>query len=113
MAVLELWSQHGHDLAMLEGDRLNIGKSATCDVVIATDPSVSRVHACFELTGGHWSIRDLGSTNGTFLNGDRLFGERILHDGDEILLGRTRVVFRDRSAAHEPSTEPRARTAAH
>jgi hypothetical protein len=46
------------------------------------------VHAVFERFGDTWCVRDLGSRNGTFVNGDRVIGERALHAGDEILLGR-------------------------
>ena len=38
-------------------------------------------------------MRDLGSRNGTFVNGGRILGERALHSGDEILLGRLRLLF--------------------
>jgi hypothetical protein len=39
-------------------------------------------------------VRDLGSRNGTFVNGGKIIGERALHAGDEILLGRLRLLFR-------------------
>jgi len=52
-----------------------------------------------------WCIRDLGSTNGTLVNGKRLVGERVLRDGDEITLGRTRLVYRDQANWREPSTD--------
>ena len=54
---------------------------------------VSRVHAAFERFGDAWCVRDLGSRNGTFVNGDRIIGERALHSGDEIVLGRLRLLF--------------------
>jgi hypothetical protein len=55
---------------------------------------VSRVHAVFERFGDTWCVRDLGSRNGTFVNGGRIVGERALHPGDEILLGRLRLLFK-------------------
>jgi DNA-binding NarL/FixJ family response regulator len=48
----------------------------------------------FERFGDTWCIRDLGSRNGTFVNGARILGERALHPGDEIVLGRVRLLFR-------------------
>jgi hypothetical protein len=52
------------------------------------------VHAVFERFGDTWFVRDLGSRNGTFVNGEKIIGERALHAGDEILLGRLRLLFR-------------------
>ena len=50
---------------------ITIGQSNQNDVVLADD-SVSRTHARLEYRDGGWYVSDLGSTNGTFLNGDRL-----------------------------------------
>jgi DNA-binding NarL/FixJ family response regulator len=52
-----------------------------------------------------WCARDLGSRNGTFVNGERLFGERVLRHGDEIRVGRTRLLFRDEGSGDAPTTE--------
>ena len=57
------------------------------------DGRISRNHAEVELEGTRYVVRDLGSTNGTMLNGERLQGERILQDGDKILLGQTVIKF--------------------
>ena len=62
------------------------------DVVVDAE-GVSRVHAAFERFGDTWCVRDLGSRNGTFVNGGRIIGERALHPGDEIVLGRLRLLF--------------------
>jgi FHA domain len=104
MALLEVWGLHGREMATLDGARLTIGKNADNDLVIAEDPSVSRVHAVLERLGGRWAIRDLGSMNGTLVNGERIFVERILRDDDEIILGRTRIRYCDRSTADDIST---------
>ena len=77
----------------LDSERLTIGTVASNDVVVAED-GVSRVHAVLERFGDAWCVRDLGSRNGTFVNGGRVIGEHALHSGDEILLGRLRLVFR-------------------
>ncbi|MBY0372191.1 GGDEF domain-containing protein, partial [bacterium] len=68
-----------------------LGRDAACEICI-DDPHVSRVHAEFDLVDGALVIRDLGSTNGVFVNGNRI-REQKLSDGDKILVG-TRLYFR-------------------
>lgn len=93
-AFLEAWKP-GPELVPLSGDRLTIGKEVSNDLVISSDPTVSRLHAVLERYASGWCLRDLGSRNGTHVNGERVFGERVLHTGDEIRLGQTRIVFRN------------------
>ncbi len=71
------------------------------------DRIVSKEHCHIDLVDGRrWVIRDLGSLNGTFVNGERIT-ERDLRDGDEISLGSTRIVFRIAdSDAPNPSARP-------
>jgi pSer/pThr/pTyr-binding forkhead associated (FHA) protein len=90
---LEAWKP-GPELVPLSGDRVTVGKDTTNDVVVSTDATVSRLHAVLERFSSGWCLRDLGSRNGTFVNGERLFGERVLRAGDEIRLGKTRLVYR-------------------
>jgi len=104
VATIELQGPAAHDAITLERDKWSFGTSAAADYMIS-DRAVSRVHCVFERIGRGWFIRDLGSRNGTFINGERLFGERPLHDGDEILLGRTRLTFRDRTTPTEVTTD--------
>jgi len=89
----------------LEQDRLTLGRSPDNDVVLG-DSVVSRHHAILERIGTGWFIRDLNSSNGTDVNGDRVIGERVLRNGDEILIGRSRLVFHDR-VTDDPSTSKR------
>src|SRR5512147_2064103 len=53
------------------------------------DRIVSKEHCIIEQRGIHFVLRDLGSLNGTYVNGDRVVGERALRSGDEIALGAT------------------------
>ncbi len=105
MAVLEVWGSRGHDIVALDEGRCSVGASADADLTIPNDPTVSRVHLMLETIGGSWCVRDLGSSNGTFVNGSRLFAERVLRDGDEMVLGRTRLVFRERGGLQGHRTE--------
>jgi diguanylate cyclase (GGDEF)-like protein len=57
------------------------------------DGRISRQHAAVALEGTRYVVRDLGSTNGTMLNGERLEGEHTLEDGDQILVGQTVIKF--------------------
>jgi hypothetical protein len=108
MATLERFGPAGHDLVVLDEarGRLSIGKSLDNDLPITDDPAVSRVHALLEHVGPAWCLTDVGSTNGTYVNGERLFAPRTLSDRDEILIGRTRLVVRDPAARAEATTEP-------
>ena len=108
MATLERFGPTGHDLVMLDEarGRVSVGTSAHNDLVIDGDPAVSRVHAVLEHVGPAWCITDVGSSNGTTVNGDRLFGPRLLSDRDEIVMGRTRLVVRDAGARGDVTTEP-------
>lgn len=58
----------------LRGPESIVGRSGYSSVVLS-DPSVSRVHASIVLEGDHGHVRDLGSKNGTFVNGRRLGGD--------------------------------------
>jgi hypothetical protein len=69
-----------------------IGRSRQCDIVL-TDANVSREHAEIRPRGGSWVLTDLGSTNGTSLNGRVIDGPEVVRPGDEIDLGTSRLVF--------------------
>ncbi|HLF73281.1 MAG TPA: FHA domain-containing protein [Anaerolineales bacterium] len=70
----------------LEGDQLMIGRDSTNDIVI-NDAEVSRRHARLIFQGGKYVLEDLGSTNGTFVNGQRLAGPRVLKPGEVVSFG--------------------------
>jgi hypothetical protein len=78
----------------LTAPRVIIGRESSSDLQI-DDSNVSRAHAELSFSGnGHWSLRDLGSTNGTKLNGRRI-SESPLSHGDILTLGITRLEFRE------------------
>jgi hypothetical protein len=69
-----------------------LGRSRKCDIVV-DDPNVSREHAEVRPRGGSWVLRDLGSTNGSSINGRRTEGAEVLKPGDEIELGTSTMTF--------------------
>ena len=90
MARLE--SAAGRDIPLTSGANL-LGRLPEAAVRIESG-AVSRRHAVVTVTDGGASIEDLGSKNGTFVNGESLRGPRFLSDGDEVRLGPVRLVFR-------------------
>lgn len=74
-----------HDL---EAEQVTIGRSAGNDFIIA-DPEVSRRHARIVRREDGFAVEDIGSTNGTFVNGQRISHLTLLQDGDTIDLGDT------------------------
>ena len=82
----------GERTVALSSDTVTIGRLADCDVVLH-DKGASRKHAQLKLRDGVWSLTDLGSTNGTRLNGQTI-QSRELSDGDRITIGNTLLEFR-------------------
>ena len=74
MAGLEVWDSRGMTFFALDQSPLSVGRNGSCELVICDDDTVSRKHAMLELLSGVWQIHDLGSQNGTWVNGVRLFG---------------------------------------
>jgi pSer/pThr/pTyr-binding forkhead associated (FHA) protein len=72
----------------LNKDIVTLGRDITNDITI-NDPEVSRHHMRLTRGAGGFTIEDLGSTNGTFVNGQRLTGARPLRPGDMVGLGET------------------------
>jgi pSer/pThr/pTyr-binding forkhead associated (FHA) protein len=97
VAILERRGPMGFDIKFLDAAHApySVGRSKDVDLVIDGDDSISSVHAELEIMGSAWCFSDLGSTNGTFVNGDRIITKRVVHDGDVIRLGRTTLTLRD------------------
>jgi pSer/pThr/pTyr-binding forkhead associated (FHA) protein len=90
---LEIWKPSGRDLITLSGQRVTIGKASTNLVSLKHDSTVSRLHAVLDNLGFAWSVRDVGSRNGTYLNGEKISAERVMRSGDELRVGKSRLVF--------------------
>lgn len=69
-----------------------LGRDPECDLFI-DNIGISREHCRILYRGGRFFLRDNGSSNGTFLNNNRVTHESELHDQDEIQLGKYRVIF--------------------
>jgi phosphoserine phosphatase RsbU/P len=105
MAFLKVIQEHGVELFELRGDVVRAGR-AVANHLRLDDPAASREHFELRRVGGGYFIRDLGSRNGTLVNGAPLRQELMLLPGDEITVGRTRLVLVDRGdMAPTPSPE--------
>jgi pSer/pThr/pTyr-binding forkhead associated (FHA) protein len=71
------------------GEEVTIGRAPGCSVPLADDTYVSQLHARIYVRDGKPFVEDLGSTNGTFLNRDRLSKTMPLHRGDKLQIGQT------------------------
>jgi hypothetical protein len=94
-----------------------IGRAGHCDLVLPQD-NVSREHARVSLRHGEFVVEDLGSSNGTWVNGERLTGPTVLRDGDGLVLGDAEIAFSSvspaggpRSSRPPPDWDARGRTA--
>ena len=82
-----------------------IGREEDAQIVIS-NPAVSRHHARLTYQAGHYFIEDLGSANGTFVNGQRLAGPQALNPGDRVALGETTVLELEALGAPVPPWQP-------
>ena len=93
-AALEVLDDSGRPQERISITRepITIGRVSNNDVVLS-DPNVSRRHAALKRNGSEWLLVDLGSTNGTMVNG-RPGHEHRLKDGDRLGFGTSELVFR-------------------
>lgn len=78
---------------LLTGDEHTVGRAAGCDLVVRRQ-TVSRIHARIVRDGPRYTLRDAGSANGTFVNGQHLVGDHTLGHGDTISLGASGELLR-------------------
>jgi len=82
----------------ITGSEVILGREEGIGIAVP-DPEVSRQHARVVWQGGYYYLEDLGSTNGTFLNGTPVTGAQILRAGDSIGIGQTLLVFQTQPGA--------------
>jgi pSer/pThr/pTyr-binding forkhead associated (FHA) protein len=108
--LLHLDGEGRQRIVDLDAVLVSIGRQVTADVPLTWDSEVSRLHAVLERVSGEWTLCDDGlSRNGSFVNGERVSGRRVLADGDAITVGRTLIVYRSGPPA-EPAETTRATT---
>jgi hypothetical protein len=77
----------------LDGHEVVIGRAPTCDIVLTDDQIASRRHSVLRYTGDRFAVTDLGSSNGTYVNGAEIHGDVALADGDRLTVGEHELVF--------------------
>src|SRR5580704_18417515 len=94
----------GTKIEALEGSTVRVGRTAKSDYALREDSYLSSQHFAIECYGKQCRIRDLGSSNGTFVNGDRIT-DRIVHEGDSVGAGgSTFIVHIDSSRTGRESS---------
>ena len=77
---------------LLDTDVVTVGRHPDSDIFL-DDISVSRRHATFTRTANGYVISDLGSLNGSYVNRDRIDSDVVLSGGDEVQIGKYRLIF--------------------
>ncbi len=88
MDMGQLVEQGTNEVFPLGFEPVSIGRHGDNEVILP-DPQVSRHHAEILMQGGRWVIADLGSANGTFVNGQQITGPHVLNHGDLLRVGQT------------------------
>ena len=91
----------GRKIQVPEGSILRVGRTARSDYALGEDSYLSGQHFAIEYDGTHCRIRDLGSSNGTFVNGDRIT-DRIVQEGDSVGAGGSTFVVHIDSSSPTP-----------
>lgn len=95
----------------IDAPLIRVGRDEAMEIHI-DNPSVSRQHAEIRNDAGSWVVADLGSSNGTFLNGERLAAPTGVSPGDEISMGKFSILFEKTGVeAERPAPQPKARAA--
>jgi uncharacterized RDD family membrane protein YckC len=92
----------GESLFPLSSNKLVIGRSRSCDIRIKDD-SVSRLHAALVWRGEELILEDMGSSNGTFANGERVLAPRTVAVGDVVRFGSLRGTIESTNGPAAPS----------
>jgi len=103
----------GQVLIPLEKAIVLIGRQADCDVSLTQSRKISRKHCCIAQVNERFVVRDLGSTNGIFLNGTRIEKEADLKLGDDLVIGDVRFRMQDNANLQpKPGSAPNPKPAA-
>jgi predicted component of type VI protein secretion system len=92
----------GQCLIPLEKAILLIGRQSDCDVALTQSRKISRKHCCIAQVNNKYVVRDLGSTNGVYLNGSRIQKEATLSIGDELVIGDVRFRMQNQAQLIPP-----------
>lgn len=87
LRIVEPESRAGETFPLTQ--EITVGRAPGCGIVLADDTFVSQVHARVYHQGGETYVEDLGSTNGTLVNGERVSGAVRLRRGDRVQFGQT------------------------
>lgn len=93
----------------LSSEEMLIGRGNDCEIRLR-DPDVSRHHCLIRLRGPEITISDLGSSNGTFVNGQSILSQVVLQSGDEIKVGNSRFLLDSGAGLSLPDIDPLATT---
>jgi len=94
MKQIQIFSPDGHNrFVPLDADRISLGRAATAELSFPEDNGLSRQHLAIERDGDGWAVIDLGSKNGTNVNGAKLSERRRLNSGDRITAGHLILVY--------------------
>lgn len=92
-ATVDEWGGSEFVIIRLDREKIDVGRHPDCEIALSWDRSVSRAHAELVEVGASWRVEDVGSQNGTSVNGVRV-REQLLSNGDLLRFGDTFVVFR-------------------
>lgn len=87
LVVIEPRSQRGRAFPL--DTEITVGRATTCTIALPDDPYISTLHAHVVRDAGQVHVEDLGSTNGSFHNGERITQRRLVKQGDRLQFGQT------------------------
>jgi serine phosphatase RsbU (regulator of sigma subunit) len=90
----------------LTGERISIGRSSAAELCFPEDAGLSRQHFAFEAQGDEWTVQDLGSKNGTFVNNIPLKARLVLKPGDRVTAGHIVIVYAPDAAGPKGHPDP-------
>ncbi len=100
MAKIIVTTEDGEHTITMGAEPLTVGRSPANTLQIS-DPASSRKHCMIKSSGGFTVIVDMGSSNGTRVNGEKITREEVLSDGDLIQIGKTVLRFVDEESSRD------------